>query len=131
MKDYDPSIELVKLYGLAVTVHIWVNKLRNTRALVYCDNESVVHMINNSASSCEKCMILIHGIVLKGLLYNFGVFTRHLRSEQNVIADCSSHLQFDKFKILARKHHLRAVPEPLPEELWPITKLWDDNIFYL
>ena len=129
--DYDPSIKLVELYGLVVAVHIWANKLRNTRALVYCDNESVVHMINNSASSCAKCMILICGIMLKGLLYNFRVFAQHLRSEQNVIADCLSRLQFDKFKVLARKYHLRAVPEPLPEELWPITKLWDDNVFYL
>ena len=131
IETYDPSIELVELYGLAVVIHIWVNKLKNIRALVYCDNESVVHMINNSASSCGKCMILIHSIILKGLLYNFRIFARHLRSEQNIIADCLSHLQFEKFKELARKYHLRAVPEPLPNALWPITKLWDDNVFYL
>ena len=82
-------------------------------------------MINNTVSSCEHCMKLIRGIVLKGLEWNFRIFARHLKSEENQAADALSRLQFRKFKVLARELHLRVVPEPLPMELWPVNKIWD------
>ena len=93
VKKYSPSIEIVELFGLAVAVEIWQRKLMNKRVCVYCDNESVVYMINNSASSCPIYMKLIRGLVLKGLKFNFRIFAKHLKSEENEVADSLSHLQ--------------------------------------
>ena len=121
---YSPSIEFVELYGLTVAVFIWARKLANQRVLVFCDNKSVVHMVNNTASSCGLCMKLIRGLVLKGLQWNFRVFAKHLRSEENEVADTLSQLKFTKFSELMKRLHLRVVPEPLPDELWPVTKIW-------
>ena len=129
VKDYQPSIEFLELYGLAVAVYIWAKQLENTRALVFCDNEAVVYMINNSSSSCKQCMKLIRGIILKGLKFNFRIFARHFRSEENEVADSLSRLQFQCFKQLKERYKLRAVPEPMPSELWLVTKIWNADFF--
>ena len=125
--DYHPSIEFIELYGLAVAVFIWCKKLVNKQIVVHCDNESVVYMVNNTSSSCGQCMKLLRGIILKGLHHNFRIFAKHLRSEDNEVVDCLSRLQFAKFVKLMKKFHLRVVPEPLPDALWPVTKIWEDD----
>ena len=130
IKDFKPSIEFLELYGLVTAVYIWFNKLRNTRVVVFCDNESVMFMMNNSSSTCALCMKLIRGLVLMGLKHNFRIFARHLRSEENEIADSLSHLQFKKFNDLRVKYGLRAVAEPIPLELWPPMQQWNENRFY-
>ena len=126
IEECSPSIEFVELFGLTVAVFIWAKKLKDSRSVVFCDNESVVHMINNTSSSCCQCMKLIRAIVLKGLQHNFRIFAKHVRSEDNEIADSLSRLQFTRFGKLMKKFHLRVVPEPLLEVLWPVTKIWNN-----
>ena len=54
-----PSIEYLELCALTVAVLLWAAKLQNKRVIVFCDNKSVVEMINKSVSSCRNCMAVI------------------------------------------------------------------------
>ena len=56
-----PSIEFLELYALVAAILTWGHypKLSNTRVIVFCDNQATLHMVNNLASSCPKCMKLI------------------------------------------------------------------------
>ena len=69
ISDLDPSIEFLELYALTMAVLTWSWKpqMHNCRVTIFCDNEAVVHMINNSASSCVQCMKLIRIIVKDNL----------------------------------------------------------------
>ena len=57
--EKDPSIEFLELFGVVTAVIAWAQELQNRRIVLFCDNQSVVAMINNSSSKCQKCMILI------------------------------------------------------------------------
>ena len=59
MKQEQPSIEYWELYAVAVGVLIWINKFKNSRILLHCDNDSVCKMINKSTSGCKNCMVLL------------------------------------------------------------------------
>ena len=61
-----PSIEFLELFALVAGILTWTNKLTNCRIQVYCDNESVVHMINNCTSRCPQCMKLMRLLILDG-----------------------------------------------------------------
>ena len=87
IKKQNPSIEFLELYALCMGVFMWRHRLRNMRIAVECDNEAVVHMVNNSSSSCKYCMVLIRKLVLKCLLLNTRVFARHLKGIFNVLPD--------------------------------------------
>ena len=126
IKNKRPSIEYAELYGLCVAVCIWTPQLRNTCSIVYGDNESVLSMVNHTTSGCKNCMVLIRVIVMKSLEYNFRIFAEHISSEDNKIADSLSRLQFSRFKKLKKRYGLNDNPEPLPNEVWPIEKIWID-----
>ena len=71
-----PSIEFLELFALTSAIHTWGEDqlLNNTRVTVFCDNEAVVFMINNSASSCPQCMKLIRMLVMDNIKHNRRVF---------------------------------------------------------
>ena len=86
MKKHEPNIEYLELFGVTVAVFNWIKFFKNKRIILYCDNESVVHMINNSSSTCKNCMVLIRIIVFQGLLHNVRMYARHVKTKDNGVA---------------------------------------------
>ena len=69
---YQPSIEYLELYAVTVGVLNWLKLFKNMKIVLFCDNEAVVSMINNSSSKCKNCMVLIR--ILEGLVCNTRIF---------------------------------------------------------
>ena len=80
-------------------------------------------MVNNLASSCEHCMRLIRILALDGIMCNRRVFVKHIRSEDNVLSDALSRLDFKRFWSNAPEE-MNGLPDPIPEALLPIEKVW-------
>ena len=119
-----PSIEYLELYAVTVGVVIWIQKFRNKRIVLFCDNQSVVDMINSSSSSCRKCMVLIRIIVLNRLLHNVRIYARHIRGVLNGRSDALSRKNMSKFWKLSKNMTVQRDPREIPEELWPIGEIW-------
>ena len=58
VRDSDPSIAFLELYALVATVLNWISRFKDRRVVLFCDNQSVVQMVNNTTSSCKK----LHGL---------------------------------------------------------------------
>ena len=129
VKCYNPSIEFLELYAVAMGLFIWSEDLANRRFMVFCDNLSVVGMLNKSSSGCKFCMTLIRKITLRALNYNFRVFAEHIKGTDNFLSDNLSRLKIKKFFELARTSNriVQARPVPLHTELWPLSKFWKTN----
>ena len=123
-----PSIEYLELFAVLTGVLLWIHRFKNKRIILYCDNQSVVSMINNSTSSCRNCMVLIRLLVLKGLVENVRIFASHIDGKSNFYSDSLSRLQLDRFRKLSIQHNrnFEQFPTDMPEELWPMQKLWLD-----
>ena len=76
--DLDPSIQYLELYAQTAGILAWINRFKNRRVVIFCNNQSVVHMINNTSSSCSNCMVLIRIIVLYSLIYNVRIFAKYV-----------------------------------------------------
>ena len=126
IKQKKPSIESLELFGVTAAVLAWIHKFRNKRIILFCDNQSVVDMINVTSTSCRHCMVLIRMIVLKGLIENIRIFARHVKGVNNGLADSLSRGKFNQFKKLCREEQrtTNLVTTPVPEAIWPITKIW-------
>ena len=94
-----PSIEFLELYALVASLLTWgdTQYLSNCRVSVYCDNQVVVHMVNNFASSCEQCMKLLRILTLDCIRRNRRVFVLYVRTNLNKLADALSTRKFVKF----------------------------------
>ena len=127
LEQLNPSIEYLELFALAAAVLAWISRFRNRRVFIFCDNMSVVHMINNSSSSCRNCMVPIRLITFETLCQNVRIFAKHVRSEDNGISDALSRLDFKRFRNLTAHKNLDAQPTEIPVKLLPIARIWLKN----
>ena len=126
--NQNPSIEYLKLYALFAVLKTWREhkKLCNTRIEVFCDNKTVEYWINDLTGSCKQSMKLIRLLVLDNIKYHRRIFVQHMESKSNVLADALSRLNFKRFWQYAPKNTIQY-PDCIPEEIWPVTKLWFDE----
>ena len=121
--DNQPSIEFLELFAVVVAVKLWIKRYQNSRILLFCDNMSVVYMINKNTSNCEKCLKLIRILVLEAMLQNVRVFAKHVSTKDNKFADLLSRMRVPTFFRLG-KGRFNPNPEKIPEDLWPLEKIW-------
>ena len=50
IKNEDPSIEFLELFALTAGLMSWIHRFQNRRIWLFCDNESVVYMVNKISS---------------------------------------------------------------------------------
>ena len=123
IKSFDPSIEYLELFAVVCAVVTWIHRFRNKRVILFCDNKSVVGMVNKMSSSCKNCMALLRILILKGMMENVRVFAKHMPGKQNKFSDWLSRGQIDRFKVMGAEK-FEAEPMEIPEQLWPMSKLW-------
>ena len=126
MQKYKPSIQYLELFGVTVAVINWIHKFKNRRIYLFCDNQSVVQMINNSSSRCKNCMVLIRLITLQGLLNNTRIFAKYVHTLKNDKADALSRLQLTRFWKACNQNGDQMDQEmtAIPQEIWPMEKIW-------
>ena len=121
--EHKLSIEYLELFAVLAGVLKWIKLFANKRIILFCDNEAVVNMINNSSSSCKHCMILIRMLVAESISRNVRIFARHIRTHLNGKADALSRMDFKRFWKLA-SGTMNDKPSSIPKEIWPMSKLW-------
>ena len=122
IKNYSPSIEFLELYAVLIAAINWLHRFANRRIIIFCDNISVVYMINRNTSSCKQCLNLIRKLVLHCMIHNVRLSANYVSSKQNKLADLLSRRKIQQFKALAS--NMEDDPTPVPDELWPMHRLW-------
>ena len=122
-KRVSPSIEYLELYAVTATILNWIHRFANMRVIIFCDNISVIQMVNKSTSSC-KCMVLVRLITLQCLIHNVRVYAKYVRSQDNEISDALSRNQMDRFRRLIANMDIEAKATLIPEQIWSIAKIW-------
>ena len=125
LKTSQPSIKYLELFALCTGIFMWenINELRNTRIVIFCDNQAVVNMVNNTSSSCRNCMVLLRMLVLNNLQFNRRVFVKYVKSADNILADSLSRNKLDVFRAHASSN-ARRLPDIIPKKLLDATKCW-------
>ena len=128
IKQNNPSIQYLELYAVTTGILLWIRNFSNSQRIIYCDNQSAMNMINASSSSCKNCMVLIRIIVLECMMRNVKLTCHHVKSEHNVFTDSLSRGDIITFYSEIRKSKLKinAEPDAIPEQIWPMEKIWLD-----
>ena len=120
--ENDPSIAFLELYAVAIGVLKWLKLFKNRKVLLFCNNMSVVHMINEMTLKCGHCMKLIRLIILETLLWNVKLGAKYVNTKLNGKVDALSRLDIDRFKRISK--NMNDQPSSMPEELLSIHKVW-------
>ena len=124
MRKYQPSIQFLELYAVTAGLLIWMKNFQNKRIVVYCDNQSVMNMLNHGSSNCKYCMVLIRLVILESLIWNVSVYAQHVKSKDNGIADALSHLDWPRFYKLTENMDMDDISTLVPPQIWPMEKIW-------
>ena len=122
IKECDPSIEYLELYALTGMMLNWIHRYKNRRVTLFCDNQAVVQMVNNTSSSCKNCMVLIRMIMLKCFKENVRLYATYIRSQENTTSDLLSRQKISRF--LNLKPTSEVKPTPISSQLTPIMDIW-------
>ena len=118
-----PSIQFLELYALVAAIITWGDLLKNSRISVYCDNQSVQYIVNSLTSKCANCMKLVRMLTIDNMRNNRRVFVKFVRTEDNVLADSLSRMDFRRFWKNAPKT-MSLKQDQVHDSLWPVTKVW-------
>ena len=126
MEKYEPSINYLELYALTVAVKLWIGNFNNQNITIFCDNQSVIHMVNKGTSKCRQSMVLIRYLTLLCLTHNTKLNVEYIPSKRNTSADLLSRMNYKEFIKNAKREKLlfKRYPEKIPEDLWPMSKIW-------
>ena len=122
LEQFEPSIEYLELYAVAVGILNWIDRFKNRKISLFCDNISTVCMINNASSKCKNCMVLIRLITLWSMKNNVRVFASYVNTKENGLADSLSRLDLLRFRRLGP--HMEEACTSVPDDLWPVEKIW-------
>ena len=75
--------------------------LAKAKILFHCDNQAVISIWESGTTCAKEIMALVHLLYYSTAKYNIDVCITHIAGTENVIADCLSCFQQDKFKKLA------------------------------
>ena len=95
------SIEWQELFPIVVACALWHPLFKGKRLQFWCDNESLVAIINSGHSKAPLIMELVRNLVLLSMEHNFLVRARHVPGVSNKIADALSRFQKQRFWALA------------------------------
>ena len=121
-----PSIEYLELFALTAGVLTWIHRFSDRNIIIFCDNTSVMNMINNSTSGCKNCMVLIRLVVLHCMVHNVTLKVQYIRSAKNDLADSLSRNNLKEFFHLIDEKKLQTdkYPTLVPQCIWPVYKIW-------
>ena len=124
IEDYNPSINFLELYALTVGFMLWGERFRNRKITVFCDNQSVLHMVNNNSSKCKRSMLLIRLLIIHAMKCNVKLSVKYVESKRNAYADYLSRMKYGSFRKLARQEQrvFEKFNTPVPDVLLPVHK---------
>ena len=95
------SIKWQEHFPIVIACALWYPHFCSKRLQFWCDNESVVAIINSGHSKAPRVMDLVRFLVLISMKYNFLVWACHIPGTSNGIADALSCFQVQCFQELA------------------------------
>ena len=110
-------INILETYPILALIYTFGYKMKNSYVRFYCDNLSVVHVVNNQTSKDAHIMKLVRLLVLKLLEFNIKFVAEHIPGIENVLADSIS--RFQNSKEIMERYKMKASPEPIPEIVLP------------
>jgi hypothetical protein len=109
------SIAWKELFPVYLACSVWGHLWSGKRIILWCDNVSVIYILNSKSSKIDKIMDLVRKITVQTLIHNFTLHAKHVPGLDNSVSDALSRFQMQRFHQLAPT----ALPEPtaIPESL--------------
>jgi hypothetical protein len=91
------SIAWRELFAVVVACRIWGDHFTGRRLMFFCDNQSVVAIVNSGTSKCPQVMCLVRSLFYIAVKFNFDIKLVHVPGIDNRAADMLSRDSVNNF----------------------------------
>jgi len=119
------SIALRELIPVVISCLTWASAFRSRTVILHCDNQSVVEIINARRSRVVVLNRLLRTLVLSELTSDYSVTAIYIPTEDNIVADSLSRLDFQRFRAALPSADL--LPTVVPTDV--LQRVWTDVTF--
>ena len=90
MKELEVNIAHLEMWAILVGVRAWKSQLEGNRFAIACDNQAVVHIINNGRSHDQLFKTLLRQLTYELATHQIEIVARYIPTKLNVIPDILS-----------------------------------------
>ncbi len=113
------SLPWMELYALVRAAATWGHLLRGKRLHFHCDSATSVAACQRMSSRSIQLMKLIRCLLFIAAQHGFEWRIKHIAGTDNIVADCLSRMQVERFRMLVPlADPSPTVPPPLPIQHW-------------
>lgn len=100
-QGWSRDLAFLEFFPILVAVGCGGKEMANCTFHFWCDNMTIVHVINSLSSKSDRVMRLVHAFTLHILCLNLLFLTRHVLGVANGVTDALSCKQMEHFRQLA------------------------------
>ena len=89
-------IVVFEMLNILIALRVWGHKWKDSRVVIWCDNRVVVDVLGGNRTRDGELGALLREILLEQALSNIQVTVKHVRGENNPIADALSRVHMGK-----------------------------------
>lgn len=86
---------VLEMFAVILCLKLWGNNCKGKKIQMFCDNESICHIINTGRTQNEMLQSCLREIAFLAAVHEFQIKMVHLDSESNRIADHLSRMDSD------------------------------------
>ena len=105
----DRSINWREMQAVVTAAATWGSAWSGKRIILHCDNECIVHVVNNGICRSPEIMDLVRELFLISASHQFTVHCVYINTHENKVADALSHMEFARFWQEAPKALVQSV----------------------
>ena len=94
---FDFHINFLELFAIVACVFTRGDDWKNQQILFYTDNQVIAHIWKTGTSTNKDIMRLVRPLFLFSARHNINMLMVHIAGTSNILADCLSRLQVDRF----------------------------------
>ncbi len=94
----DTPIHYRELMAVCVGIATFASELRDSKVILWVDNQAICQAINDGTIRCDLSMNLIRSMYYTLSMYNIECQARYINTLDNVAADALSRLDMDRFR---------------------------------
>jgi len=114
------SIALRELIPVVIACLTWASTFSSRTVILHCDNQSVVEIINARRSRVVVLNRLLRTLVLSELTLDYTVTAVYIPTEENIVADSLSRLDFQRFRLALPSADMTptVIPTGVLQRVW-------------
>ena len=126
-KEEKYHITVLEMFSVVICLKLWGNNFKGKRIQMFCDNESICHVVNSGKTKNELLQDCLREISFLAAVHEFQLKLVYIQSSANRLSDLLSRWELDplnKIKFFEAARDFELTECFVPSDFFDMTNAW-------